>query len=157
MTSCRPHAMVGGTEPNPVGHTQGELMTTPTMAGAAQGARVPLTMRVVQVLLVPLAFFTTVGGIVFNLVPGAPGSVPLGMALVAAGLSYATAVVLLSRRPHRGWLLANGVVAAHFLWGVIQKLIIEGEPEAFVFAAVQLIILVALNVPVTRRYVESHR
>lgn len=130
-------------------------MAPVTAPKAIDTTRTPTTVRAAQVLLVPLAFFTTLGGTIFNLVPGAPGTVPLGIALVAVGFGYAAAALLLSRSPRRGWLLANGVLALHFLWGLVQKIIIEGEQEAFVFAAVQVIALVALNVPPTRRYMTS--
>lgn len=132
-------------------------MVTTKPPQSAKRARMPATIRVAQVLLAPLAFFTTVGGIIFNLVPGAPGTVPLGIALLIAGLAYATSMVLLYRSPHRGWLIANAVLAVHFLWGLVQKIVIEREQEALVFAAVQLVLLVLLNLPASRRYVESHR
>ncbi|MBW3576876.1 MAG: hypothetical protein KY462_03885 [Actinobacteria bacterium] len=130
-------------------------LTTREATQGTRPARVPAAVRVAQALLVPLAFFTAVGGMIFNLMPGAPGTVALGIALVTAGLGYAAAAILLSRSPRRGWLLANVILAVHFLWGSVQKIIIEGEQEAFVFAAVQVIILVSLNVPPTRRYVTS--
>lgn len=125
--------------------------STPT---TADGARVPLALRLVLVPFAMAVFVKIAGSFMFSFSTGSLEGYVFGSVLIAAGLLY----LFLMFRLHRGeptmWKTAVGLVAVDIAWS-IYKVFPFGETESIPILAATVVSMVLLLLPSVRTFVGS--
>ena len=139
-----------------------QLATPTRSAGAAdrpavdRPARAPWTVTVLSAIVLLLAVVTSYGSIYFSFYfenpdPGL-GSWAFVALFLAINAAAAVSAVALLRGSRGGWLALLGYGVLGILW-CIAKLVFWQETEALVFGVSNVVALLLLAAPQTRRHV----
>ena len=112
---------------------------------------VPIAVRVVQPLLLVLAFVAIFGSFLFMFPQGTLSAYTAGTVFVAGGLTYVTLALRLPRGERGTWLTTLGVTGAHLLFNA-WKVTGEHETESVPILAVSIMVVALLALPATRRF-----
>ena len=131
-------------------------LVTPVAATAAPSDRAPWTVKVLSAIALLLALVTSYGAIYFTFFfedpePGV-GSWAFVTTFFAINAVAAVSAVALLRGSRTGWQVLVGYGVLGILW-CIAKLVFWQEIESLVFGVANVLGLVLLAVPRTRRYV----